>query len=88
MPIFMSADYNKDFPIVLIKTYYDPNTDYDSDLNPATGVYEAGAGSTNYIANNLYFKNIKFTEYRMLEYVKKNENGFNDIIEECVPSTK
>ena len=68
--------------ISIIELSYDANNDYDTDYNYETGEYESGEGSTNYMATNIYIKGAKLTKYRMLDYIEKNERGFNDIVEE------
>ena len=66
----------------MVHLTYIQNQDYDTEYNPQTGEYENGAGTTNYMATNVYVNGVKLTKYRMTGYVDKNERGFNDIIEE------
>lgn len=73
---------NPESSISIIELSYDSNNDYDTDYNYETGEYECGEGSTNYMATNIYVKGAKLTKYRMVDYVEKNERGFNDIVEE------
>ena len=70
----------------LLQLAFNPDNDYDTEYNSTTGEYESGVGSTNYMATNVYVKDVRLTKYRMLGYIDKNERGLNDIVEEQLPT--
>lgn len=81
-----SCGVSEENPISLIKLYYNPNNDYDKVLNKQTGEYEDGEGSTNYMATNVYVRNVRMTKHRVTGYIEENERGFNDITREPLPT--
>ena len=74
-------------PLRILNVSYSGSNDYDTVLNPQTGEYEAGEGSTNYMVTNLSVKGLKVTKYEVAKYIPKNEDGFNDIEEKILTAS-
>lgn len=72
----------------LIMLYYFPNYYYDKVYNYETGEYEDGEGTTNYMATNLYVKDVKMSKRRIVGYIAENDRGFNDVETEILPASE
>ncbi len=72
--------------LMMLKTSYEEK-DYDSVYDPETDTYVAGKGSVNYLPTTFTIKNFSLTKYEMTEYIAKNADGCNDIVEKELAGT-
>lgn len=82
---------NSNNQLVILKSDYKPNVDFDRELNPdhdendpTSEKYIEGEGSTNYLPEKMVIKNFKVVEYKMIRFVgcEESENGRNYLVEE------